>query len=38
MLPRRVTRKQGDTTWDLMMVNTNTYNPYVVMPVPDTVK
>ena len=38
MLPRRVTRKQGDTTWDLMMVNTNTYNPYVIMPVPDNVK
>ena len=38
MLPRRVTRKQGDTTWDLMMVNTNTYNPYVIMPVPDNAK
>jgi hypothetical protein len=38
MLPRRTTRKQGDTTLELMTVNTNTYNPYVVMPVPDNVK
>jgi hypothetical protein len=38
MLPRRVTRKQGDTTLELMTVNTNSYNPYVVMPVPENVK
>jgi len=38
MLPRRMTRKQGDTTFELMTINTNTYNPYVVMPVPDNVK
>ena len=38
MLPRRMTRKHGDTALELMTVNTNTYNPYVVMPVPDTVK
>lgn len=38
MLPRRMTRKHGDTTLELMTVNTNTYNPYVVMPVPDNVK
>lgn len=37
-LPRRIVRKQGDTTLELMTVNTNTYNPYVVMPVPDNVK
>jgi len=38
MLPRRMTRKHGDVTLELMTVNTNTYNPYVVMPVPDNVK
>jgi hypothetical protein len=38
MLPRRVTRKHGDTTLELMTVNTNTYNPYVIMPVPENVK
>lgn len=37
-LPRRMTRKHGDTTLDLMMINTNTYNPYVVMPVPENAK
>jgi hypothetical protein len=38
MQPRRITRKQGDTALELMTVNTNTYNPYVIMPVPDNVK
>lgn len=38
MLPRRMTRKHGDTALELMTVNTNTYNPYVVMPVPENVK
>ena len=38
MLPRRMARKQGDTTLELMTTNTNTYNPYVVMPVPENVK
>lgn len=38
MLPRRMTRKHGDTALELMTVNTNTYNPYVIMPVPDNVK
>jgi len=38
MLPRRMVRKQGDTTLELMTTNTNTYNPYVVMPVPDNVR
>jgi hypothetical protein len=38
MLPRRVVRKQGDTTLELMTTNTNTYNPYVVMPVPENIK
>jgi hypothetical protein len=38
MLPRRAVRKQGDTTLELMTTNTNTYNPYVVMPVPEGVR
>jgi hypothetical protein len=38
MLPRRVVRKQGDTTLELMTTQTNTYNPYVVMPVPENVR
>jgi hypothetical protein len=38
MLPRRMVRKQGDMTLELMTTNTNTYNPYVVMPVPDNVR
>ena len=38
MLPRRVTRRHGDTTLELMTVNTNTYNPYVIMPVPENIK
>jgi hypothetical protein len=38
MLPRRMTRKHGDTAVELMTVNTNTYNPYVVMPVPENIK
>jgi hypothetical protein len=37
-LPRRLTRRVGDTTFDLTTVNTNTYNPYVIMPVPANVK
>jgi hypothetical protein len=36
--PRRITRKVGDATFDLTTVNTNTYNPYVIMPVPANVK
>ena len=38
MTPRRMTRKQGDATLELMTVNTNTYNPYVIMPVPGNVR
>jgi hypothetical protein len=38
MLPRRIVRKQGDTSLELTTANTNTYNPYVIMPVPDNVK
>jgi hypothetical protein len=36
--PRRMIRRVGDTTFDLTTVNTNTYNPYVIMPVPANVK
>jgi len=35
MLPKRIVRTQGDTTLMLTTVNTNTYNSYVVMPVPE---
>lgn len=38
MLPRRAVWKSGDQTVELTAKNTNTYNPYVVMPVPDNVK
>ena len=38
MTPHRMTRKQGDTTLELTTVNTNTYNPYVIMPVPEHVR
>jgi hypothetical protein len=38
LLPRRMTRRQGDTTLELVTTNTNTYNPYVVMPVPENVR
>ena len=38
LLPRRMVRKQGDTTLELTTTNTNTYNPYVVMPVPENVR
>jgi len=38
LLPRRIVRKQGDTTFELMTTNTNTYNPYVIMPVPANMK
>ena len=33
--PKRITRKRGiATVLDLTLIKTNTYNPYVVMPVP----
>lgn len=35
MLPRQILRRDGATTFELAIRNTNTYNPYVVMPVPD---
>lgn len=39
MFPRRVVQKRGGVTLlDLTVQQTNTYNPYVVMPVPENVK
>ncbi len=38
MLPRRITWKASDQTVELTTKNTNTYNPYVVMPVPTNIK
>jgi hypothetical protein len=36
--PKRASRKFGETTLELTTTNTNTYNPYVVMPVPEITK
>jgi hypothetical protein len=39
VFPRRITQKRGGvTTLDLTVEKTNTYNPYVVMPVPRNVR
>jgi len=39
MFPKRIVQKRGDTTIaDLTITKTNTYNPYVIMPVPAGVK
>jgi len=38
-LPKRIVQTQnGMTVLDLTLTNTNTYNPYVITPVPDNVK
>ena len=38
-LPKRIVETQnGMTILDLTLTNTNTYNPYVIMPVPESVK
>ena len=37
MLPHRIVRTYGDTTIVLTTTNTNTYNPYVIMPVPENI-
>jgi hypothetical protein len=35
LLPRRIVQKQnGTTTTDLTLTKTDTYNPYVIMPIP----
>lgn len=37
--PRRITQKRdGVTVLDLTLTRTNTYNPYVIMPVPENVR
>ncbi len=37
--PRRITQKRGGVTvLDLTLTRTNTYNPYVIMPVPENVR
>jgi hypothetical protein len=37
-LPRHIVEKKGGVTeLDLTLEHTNTYNPYVIMPVPDNV-
>lgn len=37
-LPRHIVQKKGGVTeFDLTLEHTNTYNPYVIMPVPDNV-
>ncbi len=39
MFPKHIVRKRGAMTiTDLTITKTNTYNPYVIMPVPDTVR
>jgi hypothetical protein len=39
VFPRRITRRQGGVTiLDLTVTKTNTYNPYVVIPVPQNVR
>jgi hypothetical protein len=38
MLPRHTVQRRADgTVLDVTITNTNTYNPYVVMPIPDAV-
>jgi hypothetical protein len=38
-LPKHIVQTQGTTTTlDLTLTNTNTYNPYVIMPVPENVR
>jgi len=39
MFPKHIVQKRGGTTvMDLTLTKTNTYNPYVIFPVPETVK
>jgi len=39
MFPKHIVQKRGAMTiTDLTITKTNTYNPYVIMPVPDTVR
>ena len=39
MLPRRIVQRRADgTVLDLTVTNTNTYNPYVIMPIPPAIR
>jgi hypothetical protein len=39
MFPKHIVQKRGATTIaDLTITKTNTYNPYVIMPIPESVK
>ena len=39
LLPRHIVSKQGGVTMvDLAITKTDTYNPYVIMPIPSNVK
>jgi len=39
MFPKHIVRKRGGTTvMDLTLTKTNTYNPYVIFPVPNSLK
>ena len=39
MFPKHIVQKRGgQTVMDLTLTKTNTYNPYVILPVPSTVK
>ena len=39
MFPKHIVQKRGSMTiTDLTVTKTNTYNPYVIMPIPDAVK
>ncbi|MDA1186128.1 MAG: hypothetical protein O2930_16005 [Acidobacteria bacterium] len=39
LLPANVTQTiDGQTAYELTIERTNTYNPYVIMPVPDSVR
>jgi hypothetical protein len=39
MFPKHIVQKRGNMTiTDLTVTKTNTYNPYVIMPIPDSVK
>lgn len=38
-VPRHIVQRRTDgVVWDLRVTNTNTYNPYVIMPVPENVR
>jgi hypothetical protein len=39
MFPKHIVQKRGGMTiTDLTITKTNTYNPYVIMPIPESIK